>query len=89
MRKAEPPSSTPDPASALFLIGKDGQGNWVVKDQLGLRGGLFISYGEALKFALFENGHQRQAIVPVPGLLELDVSRATKPTGTLERRRAA
>jgi hypothetical protein len=39
-----------------------------------LRGGLFVDRAEALKFALFENGHRPQAVVMVPGILELDMS---------------
>jgi hypothetical protein len=58
----------------LFLIGKDSQGHWVVQDKSGLRGGLFIDRAEALKFAMFENGHRPQAVIMVPGVLELNMS---------------
>jgi hypothetical protein len=58
----------------LFLIGRDGAGHWVVRDPQGLRGGLFVDRAEALKFALFENGRRPQAVVMVPGILELDVN---------------
>jgi hypothetical protein len=58
----------------LFLIAKDSQGNWVVQDQSGLHGGLFVDRAEALKFAMFENGNRPQAVVMVPGVLELDMS---------------
>jgi hypothetical protein len=57
----------------LFLIGQDSRGNWVVQDQRGLRGGLFVSRAAALKFALFENGDRRELVVTVPGVLELDL----------------
>lgn len=46
----------------------------MVQDQYHLRGGLFIDHAEALRFALFENGNQPQAVVMVPGVLELDMS---------------
>ena len=59
----------------LFMIGRNSRGNWVVRDQFGLRGGLFINRAEALRFALFENGQQLQAVLLVPGTLELDLDR--------------
>ena len=70
MGKLEPPSSR----SQLFFVGKDSRGNWVVQDQQHLRGGLFIDRAEALRFAMFENGHRPQAVVMVPGVFELDLS---------------
>jgi hypothetical protein len=73
MDKQEPPSSR----SPLFFIGKDSQGNWVVQDQQHRCGGLFVDRAQALRFALFENGHQPQAVVMVPGIFELDLSGAT------------
>jgi hypothetical protein len=73
MVKSEPPSSSSN--SSLFLIGKNSRGNWVVQDQRGLCGGLFVDRVEALKFAMFENGNRPQAVIMVPGVLELDLSR--------------
>ena len=66
--------------SSLFLVGRNSRGNWVVQDQNGLRGGLFVDRAEALKFAMFENGKHPQAVIMVPGILELDMSR--KPAAT-------
>jgi hypothetical protein len=74
MRHAEPPSPSLCSKVPLFLIGRDGAGHWVVRDPQGLRGGLFVDRAEALKFALFENGRRPQAVVMVPGILELDVN---------------
>jgi hypothetical protein len=73
MNKAEPPSLNSSEPS-LFLVGKDRHGHWVVQDKSGLRGGLFIDRAEALKFAMFENGRRPQAVVMVPGVLELNMS---------------
>jgi hypothetical protein len=70
---AEPPSCAKPP---LFMIGRDGKGNWVVQDQSGARGGLFVDRSEALRYVRFENGNQ--AVVAVSGVLELDLTR--KPT---------
>jgi hypothetical protein len=63
MNKEEPPSPQSSPHASLFRIGKDSRGHWVVQDQQGLRGGLF---------AMFENGNRPQAVIMVPGVLELD-----------------
>jgi hypothetical protein len=73
MNQAEPPSPRPSAPSSLFRIGKDSHGHWVVQDQQGLRGGLFVDRAEALKFAMFENGNRPQAVIMVPGVLELDM----------------
>jgi hypothetical protein len=80
MQKAEPPSS--NGAKDLYLVGKDSQGHWVVLDQDGLRGGLFVNRAEALKYAMFENGHRPQAVIMVPGTLELNLDARRKPTTT-------
>lgn len=72
MSRAEPPSIKACLRPSLFLIGKNSRGNWVVQDKQGICGGLFVDRAEALRFALFENGHQPQAVVMVPGILELD-----------------
>ncbi len=72
MNKDEPPSLSIS-NSPLFLVGQDSHGNWVVQDQDGLRGGLFVDRAEALKFAMFENGNRPQAVIMVPGILELDM----------------
>jgi hypothetical protein len=58
------------PLRSMCLIGKDSKGNWVVQEPQGKYGGLFVNRAEALKFAIFENGHP-QAAVMVPDTLEL------------------
>jgi hypothetical protein len=70
--KGEPPSTAR--AKSLFRIGRNSRGNWVVQDQTGLCGGLFVNRVEAVKFAMFENGNRPQAVIMVPGILELDMS---------------
>ena len=69
--KTEPPSCS---KPSLFMIGQDGQGNWVVQDQTGGRGGIFVDRIQALKFARSENGNQPPAFVIVSGVLELDLT---------------
>jgi hypothetical protein len=79
MNQAEPPSPRSSPDASLFRIVKDSHGHWVVQDQQGLRGGLFIDRAKALKFAMFENGNRPQAVIMVPGVLELDVNGGPSP----------
>jgi hypothetical protein len=73
MNKGEPPSSS-CPAFSRFMIGRNSRGNWVVQDQQGLRGGLFLDRTQALKFIKSENGNGAHAVIMVPGVLELDMS---------------
>jgi hypothetical protein len=82
MRESEPPSSRTSLLSRLFRIGRDS-----------LCGGLFVDRVQALKFAMFENGNRPQAVIMVPGILELDLSgrsrSADHPASTTPRLRAA
>jgi hypothetical protein len=70
--KVEPPSTAR--AKSLFRVGRNSRGNWVVQDQSGLCGGMFVNRTEAVKFAMFENGNRPQAVIMVPGILDLDMS---------------
>jgi hypothetical protein len=76
--QSEPPSTKQFSTAHLFLIGRNSRGNWVVRDQCGLHGGLFVDRAEALRFALFENGRRPQAVVMVPGILELELASKIK-----------
>jgi hypothetical protein len=90
MGQKEPPDE--ERAASLFMIGRNAQGHWVVQDRSGLHGGLFVDRAQALKFALFENGNRPQAVVMVPGTVELNVSGRTpanRDVGTPNQRRAA
>jgi hypothetical protein len=71
-QSAEPPSCR---RPAVFMIGQDSRGNWVVKDQSGTRGGLFVERAEALRFVRSESRSNPQAFVMVTGVLELDIAR--------------
>src|SRR5262249_22239146 len=71
-KKGEPPST--GRAKSLFRVGRNSRGNWVVQDQSGLCGGLFVDRAEAVKFAMFENGNRPQAVIMVPRILEPDMS---------------
>jgi hypothetical protein len=67
---AEPPSLLRPP---LFMLGQDLRGNWVVQQQRGGRGGLFVDREAALRFIRAETGYKPQAVVMVSGILELDI----------------
>jgi hypothetical protein len=73
MKLSEPPSTRLAALPRLFRIGRDSHGRWVAQDQHGLCGGLFIDRAEALKFAMFENGNCPQAVIVVPGVIELNI----------------
>jgi hypothetical protein len=73
--KSEPPS-----CSSVYMIGQDSRGNWVVRDQNGLRGGLFVGRAEALRYVRDEAGNHLRAIVMVNGAFELDTSGTRRPS---------
>lgn len=74
MKQTEPPLSA-TAKNPIFLIGRDSHGHWVVQNEKGSCGGLFVDRTQALRFAMFENGNQPQAVIMVPGILELNLSR--------------
>jgi hypothetical protein len=71
VKLVEPPSCSS--ASTIVFIGKDGSGHWVVQEQNGLYGGLFVNRAQAIKYALFENGHHPETIVELSLGIELDM----------------
>jgi len=80
VKLVEPPSCSPA-ASAVVFIGRDCRGNWVVREQNGLFGGLFVNHAQALKYALSENGHHPETIVELSREIELDIPmQASEPT---------
>src|SRR6478735_5272547 len=81
MRQAEAPCTR----SSLFLLGQNRQGNWVVQDQRGLCGGIFVNRTEALRFAMFENGNRPQGVLMIPGVFELDM-RGRQVSAAAQRR---
>jgi hypothetical protein len=74
MKNSRYPAIVPCSRPLRFQMGRDSHGNWVVQDDLGLCGGLFINRAQALRFAMLENGTRPQAVVMVPGVFELDVT---------------
>lgn len=75
MKLVEPPScSSP---STIVFVGRNSRGQWVAQQQNGLFGGLFVSRAEAVKYALFENGHHPETIVELSRGVELDMGGPT------------
>ena len=72
MKLVEPPSCSS--ASSIVFIGKNRRGNWVAQEQNGLYGGLFVNRAQAVKYALFENGHHPETIVELSREIELDMA---------------
>jgi hypothetical protein len=89
------PETEPGPSMRIprFLVGRDRRGNWVVQDQTGLRGGLFVSQADALRFVRAESGNRPQAFVLTNDALELEMAPSTSDRrvefDSLERRRVA
>jgi len=71
VKLVEPPSCSS--TSAIVFIGKNSRGNWVAQEQNGLYGGLFVNRAQAVKYALFENGHHPETIVELSSEIELDM----------------
>lgn len=71
MKQTEPLSCR----SGLVFVGKNSRGNWVAQEENGLFGGLFINRAEAVRYALFENGHRLEAVVATSNELEIDMGR--------------
>ena len=76
MKLVDPPSCS-SPSTVVF-IGRNRRGQWVAQEQNGLYGGLFVSRAQAIKYALFENGHHLETIVELPREFELDMSRTPR-----------
>ena len=74
--ECEPPSCLRAP---VFMIGQDSRGNWVVRDQSGLRGGLFVGRAQALRYVRDETGDHPRAIIMVNGAFELDTRGMRRP----------
>ena len=81
MKLVEPPSCST--SAALVFIGRNRRGQWVAQEQNGLFGGLFVDRAQAIKYALFENGHHPDTIVELSRAIELDAQGRFAPVGLL------
>ena len=75
MKLVEPPSC--GSASTIVFIGRNSSGNWVAQEQNGLYGDLFVNRAQAVKYALFENGHHPETIVELSREIELETGGRT------------
>ena len=87
MKLVEPPLCSA--RSAIVFIGRNKRGQWVAQEQNGLYGGLFVSRAQAVKYALFENGHHPETIVELARDIELDMGSAPASSGAIPARRVA
>jgi hypothetical protein len=71
VKLVEPPSCSA--ASTIVFIGRNRHGQWVAQEQNGLYGGLFVNRTQALKYALFENGHHPETIIELSREVELNM----------------
>jgi hypothetical protein len=85
VKLVEPPSCSS--SSAIVFIGRNKRGQWVAQEQNGLYGGLFVNRAQAVKYALFENGHHPETIIELARDIELDMSGA--PSSAIPARRVA
>ncbi|MEA2796547.1 MAG: hypothetical protein QOI87_3927, partial [Bradyrhizobium sp.] len=53
----------------------------VAQEQNGLYGGLFVNRAQAIKYALFENGHHPETIVELSREIELDMGGKVPSSG--------
>jgi hypothetical protein len=83
VKLVEPPSCSS--ASAIVFIGRNRRGQWVAQEQNGLYGGLFVSRAQAVKYALFENGHHPESIVELAREIELDMGEAPTISSAVRR----
>jgi hypothetical protein len=79
VKLVEPPSC--NSPSAIVFIGKNSRGNWIVQQQNGLYGGLFVNRTQAVKYALFENGGHPETIIELSREIELEMSKLPSVAG--------
>ena len=87
MKLVEPPS--PNSSANIVFIGRNRRGQWVAQEQNGLFGGLFVNRAQAVKYALFENGHHPETIIELSRAIELDMSGKVSSSITSPARRTA
>ena len=87
MKLVEPPS--PNSSANIVFIGRNRRGQWVAQEQNGLFGGLFVNRAQAVKYALFENGHHPETIIELSRAIELDTSGKVSSSITSPARRTA
>lgn len=49
-------------APHCFVVGRDGEGHWIARDEDGHSGGVFADKASAIRFASMESGHRSGAV---------------------------
>ena len=83
VKLVEPPSC--NSPSAIVFIGKNSRGNWIVQQQNGLYGGLFVNRTQAVKYALFENGGHPETIIELSREIELEMGKLPASAAGMRR----
>jgi len=68
----------PPALTACFLLGRNAEGAWVLREVLGRRGGLFCSLDAAVKYACDESCNSSFAILHMGMGLKLEEARANR-----------
>ncbi len=71
MPSSEPPQ--PGTVAHRFVIGRDGEGHWIARDEQGQTGGVFADRVSAIRFATMESDHQAGAIRFAPASARLSL----------------
>jgi hypothetical protein len=82
--------STPVPSTISapdYLVGRDAEGHWIVRDARGLVGGLFADRDAAIRFAEFETDHRPDAVVFVPERIALNLVGEVPPVARFKTAR--
>ena len=64
--RAPPRASYPSGRHSRFMVGRDANGRWVVRDRQGLAGGVFADRASAVQFALEESDRVPGAVCCAP-----------------------
>ncbi|AZO40783.1 hypothetical protein EJ076_06380 [Mesorhizobium sp. M7D.F.Ca.US.005.01.1.1] len=56
-----------------FVVGRDGEGHWIARDEEGQTGGVFADRSSAVRFATMESGHRVGAIRFAPASVRLSL----------------
>jgi hypothetical protein len=57
---------------SYFILGRNARGLWVIRENTGRSGGVFLSREAALRFARLESPNAHFAVVHVPEIVEFD-----------------
>lgn len=71
MPNSQPPQSAKN--IHRFIVGLDGEGHWIARDEQGLTGGVFSDREAAIRFATAESDHQAGAVSLAPATARLSL----------------